>query len=209
MPWEMKKGTFCFSGKPECPLFPFSPRRGRAERCRCRGQRADHEEYQRRLAPVGLAPFIVGKRVLLVTSQTQEVHEEIEQTLEMLRKAGGLKSGARKLAEQEQAEDEADLPARPRVRPHRAVQPPMGQGFGGMGMGGMGGIGGGMPARGQTPFVLSVVPVIDGNSPGGDADLLGGLRNSNSANQQSKVQQLKKRQDAGQSGANGIGGGFF
>ncbi len=156
-----------------------------------------------------ISNIIVGKRVLLVTAQTQEVHEEIEQTLEMLRKAGGLKSGARKLAEKEQAEDEADLPARPRVRPHRAVQPPMGQGFGGMGMGGMGGMGGGMPARGQTPFVISVVPVIDGNSPAGDADLLGGLKSANNANQQSKVQQLKKRQEAGQNGANGIGGGFF
>ena len=41
-----------------------------------------------------MSHMIVGNRLLLVLSQTQEVHEEIEDTLEMLRKAGGLKSAA-------------------------------------------------------------------------------------------------------------------
>ena len=69
-----------------------------------------------------MSDMLVGNRAIIVLSQTQEVHEQIEQTLEMLRKAGGLKSGARKLVEQEQSEDETDLPARPRLhrlRPRR------------------------------------------------------------------------------------------
>jgi hypothetical protein len=36
--------------------------------------------------------IVVGNRPLLVVRQTQEVHEEIEKTLNMLRKAGGLKT---------------------------------------------------------------------------------------------------------------------
>ena len=39
-----------------------------------------------------LSDMVVGNRALIVLSQTQEVHEEIEATLEMLRKAGGLKA---------------------------------------------------------------------------------------------------------------------
>ncbi len=150
-----------------------------------------------------MSDMIVGKRALLVTSQTQEVHEQIADMLETLRKAGGLKSGARKLAEQEQSEDETDLPARTRL--HRPAPRAMGQGFGGMG--GMGGgMGGGFGGKSKTPFVISVIP-------SGDADLLGGLRGANAANQQSKALHLKQRQDAGQnqggSGMGGMGAGFF
>ena len=68
----------------------------------------------------------------------------------------------------------------------------MGGGMGGMGMGGLGRL-----------------PVQQQAGPSGDADLLGGLKSANSANQQSKVLILKQRQDAGQSGAAGMGGGFF
>ena len=158
-----------------------------------------------------ISDIIVGNRALLVLSQTQEVHEEIVDLLDTLRKAGGLKAGARKLAEAEQGEDEADLPARPAARLHHPA-PPAGQGFGGMG--GMGGGMGGMAGGGQAPFVISTIPVSDGQS--GDADLLGGLKNANSANQQSKVRRLKQRQDAGQNsgamggmGGGGMGAGFF
>ncbi len=150
-----------------------------------------------------LSDMIVGNRAMIVLSQTQEVHEQIEDTLEMLRKAGGLKTAAQHGA----AEDlpGSDLPA---PTPHGALhrwQParPVGGGMGGMG-GGMGGMMGGN----QTPFVISVIPVV---GPQGDADLLGGLKSSNAANQKAKVLHLKQRQDAGQGqGAmGGMGGGFF
>ena len=73
-----------------------------------------------------------------------------------------------------------------------------------MGGGMMGGMGGGMGAMNgragdQTPFVISVIPVVGPQTaPGGDADLLGGLKGSNAANQRAKVMHLKQRQDAGQ-----------
>ncbi len=77
----------------------------------------------------------------------------------------------------------------------------------------MGGGMGGMAGGGQAAFVISTIPVSDGQS--GDADLLGGLKNANDANQQWKVRRLKQRQDAGQNsgamggmGGGGIGAGF-
>ncbi len=79
-------------------------------------------------------------------------------------------------------------------------------------MGGMSGMG---REASQTPYVISVVPVVDPGSPGGDADLLEGLKNSNTANQKAKVLHLKQRQDTGQDAGKGggmgggMGGGFF
>jgi hypothetical protein len=142
----------------------------------------------------------------------------------MLRKAGGVKAASRKLAEKEQSEDETDLPARRpstlRLRSSDESQTPfvisaipvvdghapqrrggLGGMGGGMGMGGMGGMGGGMGGG----FRVQQPP-----EPGGDADLLGGLRSANTSNQRSKAQSLKQRQDAGQiGGGGGMGGGFF
>ena len=162
-----------------------------------------------------MSPMIVGNRALLVLSQTQEVHKEIESTLEMLRKAGGLKT-----AEQHATEPSTDgnLPAPARQGPRLRLSGPTAQGMGGMGMGsmggGMGGMGGGMVGRGggQTPWVISTIPVVGpGAAQGGDADLLGGLKTSNAANQKAKVLHLKQRQEAGQSGGmgGGMGGGMF
>ncbi len=151
--------------------------------------------------------MVVGNRVLIVLSQTQEVHEEIEATLEMLRKAGGLKA-AKENADGEVPELSVDRPV-PRLR---RPAPPAG-GMGGMGGGMMGGMGGGMGAMNgragdQTPFVISVIPVVGPQTaPGGDADLLGGLKSSNAANQRAKVMHLKQRQDAGQ-GQSGMMGGM-
>ena len=132
-----------------------------------------------------LSDMVVGNRALIVLSQTQEVHEEIEDTLEMLRKAGGLKAAAENVAgEDRDGELSVDRPA-PRIR---RPAPPAG-GMGGMGGGMMGGMGGGMGAMNgragdQTPFVISVIPVVGPQTaPGGDADLLGGLKSSNAANQ--------------------------
>ncbi len=60
-----------------------------------------------------------------------------------------------------------------------------------------------MSGNGQPPLVISTVP-------GGDADLLGGLRGTNASNQKSKVLDLKRRQEAGQEqGGAGMGGGVF
>ena len=90
-----------------------------------------------------ISEMIVGNRALLVVSQTQEVHEEIEDTLEMLRKAGGLKTAAQDVAGEERADGEPPAPARPARC--TSGRPARRQGVGGMGMGGMGGMGmGGM-----------------------------------------------------------------
>jgi hypothetical protein len=147
-----------------------------------------------------LREMVVGNRLMLVLSQTQEVHEQIEQTLEMLRKAGGLKNAQQHLAGEEKADGEAPEPSADRPAPRIRWPAPQPQGVGGMG----GGMGGGMMGMGdqQTPFVISVVP-------GGDADLLGGLKGANAANQRAKVQHLKQRQDAGNNGGNNVGGGVF
>jgi uncharacterized protein YfaS (alpha-2-macroglobulin family)/tetratricopeptide (TPR) repeat protein len=167
-----------------------------------------------------ISEIVVGNRVLLVMSQTQEVHGELEETLAMLRKAGGVKSAARKLAEKEQSEDETDLPQRPRSPLHRqandsnrapfvisAVPVLDGRAPGGAGnMAGMGGMGGGMGGMGFGG--QGGLRVQQQAGPGGDADLLGGLRSANAANQQSKVLILKQRQDAGQNGGAGMGGGM-
>jgi hypothetical protein len=51
-----------------------------------------------------IAEFVVGDRPLLMVSQTQEVHEQIDRTLELLRKAGGLKTAAEHAAADEAAE---------------------------------------------------------------------------------------------------------
>ena len=76
-----------------------------------------------------------------------------------------------------------------------------GMGMGGMGMGGMGGMGGRI-----KPVVQSELAVQEG----GDADLLGGLKGSNAANQNAKVMHLKQRQEAGQGNNGGMGGaGMF
>jgi hypothetical protein len=155
-----------------------------------------------------LSCMVVGNRALLVLSQTQEVHEEIESTLEMLRKAGGLKTAAQDMANQDHANREMP-PARPGTMHIR--RPADSGGMGGMGMGGMGGGMGGMGGRavGQAPNVISVIPAVGPQAtPGGDADLLEGLKGSNAANQKAKVLHLKQRQNAGQNGGmGGMGGG--
>ena len=51
-----------------------------------------------------MSAIVVGKRPLLVVAQTTEVQEEIEDMLEMLRKAGGLKTAARHVGRDDAAE---------------------------------------------------------------------------------------------------------
>ena len=106
-----------------------------------------------------LSEMIVGNRVLLVISQTQEVHEEIEDALEMLRKAGGLKTARRtcrrRISRRRTARPGPTGAAHPTAR---AAAARLGMGMGG-GMGGMG-MGGGWAwaARRRQPRVISVVP---------------------------------------------------
>ena len=69
-----------------------------------------------------ISEMVVGNRVLLVLSQTQEVHEEIEDTLEMLRKAGGLKTTEPEATGTENANGE--LPARRGRVPNCGSEPP-------------------------------------------------------------------------------------
>ena len=91
------------------------------------------------------AEIIVGNRPLLVITQTPEVQEEIQGTLELLRKAGGLKTAA-----QQAAGDDQPPPPPPHGPLHirRPAPPAGGKGGGARGMGGngdgmgMGGMGG-------------------------------------------------------------------
>ena len=157
------------------------------------------KSWQENGGPGNMSEMFVGNRVLLIVPQTEEVHEQIEGLLETLRKAGGLKTAAEGSANGEPA-------AAPRPATRIRQPAPVGQGMGGMG-GGMGGMGGGLggAAGGQTPYVISVIPPV---GPQGDANLLGGLKSSNAANQKAGVLHLKQRQDAGQnSGMMGGGGG--
>jgi hypothetical protein len=158
-----------------------------------------------------ISHIIVGNRVLLVFSQSQEVHEEIESTLNMLRKAGGLKTPKQDAGDASTSGEPSNTMPR---APHLRV-PSFGGGFGGMGsMGGLGGMNG--ARAGQRSSVTGIMPARDPSSElSGDADLLGGLKSSNSANQKAKVMQLKQRQEAGQNGGTsggmmgGMGGGVF
>ncbi|MGO9111411.1 MAG: MG2 domain-containing protein [Thermoguttaceae bacterium] len=153
-----------------------------------------------------ISHIVVGNRVFLVLSQSQEVHEQLESTLETLRRAGGLKTDAPHVGDADHFYGEPPAPAHPRAI-HIRQPAPQTQGL----RGGMGGMGAGAGARGagnHSPDVTSVMPVQSQTTPGGDADLLEGLKNSNAANQKAKVLHLKQRQDAGQGGAGGMGGGM-
>ena len=178
-----------------------------------------------------LKELLVGGRALLVVTQTQDVHEEIVSTLDMLRTAGGLKTAGPYVAGEDCFDREPADSAGYRPLRTRPPAPPAqgfggmggmmggmgmgGAGMGGMGMGGagmgMGGMGmGGMAGRRQPDALCDRAPFPWwAGAPGGDADLLGGLRGSNAANQKANVMHLKQTQDAGQSGGNGLGGGFF
>ena len=155
--------------------------------------------------------MIVGNRPVLVVSQPEEVHEQIEEMLEMLRKAGGLKAARQESqtpfvmgavpAVMSPSTPSGDAPMRIRTPPR------MGGGMGGMG----GGMGGGTGAFGGAAHGMGGNPA-GSNGVDDDSDLLGGLKGSNAANQGQNVLRLKQRQDAGQNNGmnnNGMGGGMF
>jgi hypothetical protein len=176
-----------------------------------------------------LSPMLVGNHYALVLTQTQEAHEEIAATLEALRRAGGLTTHEGQANQTAQQRSGHPAVRRSAMDGMGGMGGGM-SGMGGMG-GGMGGMGAGMGAFGggmggmpqvivgkpggasssrlrvpggpsQTPFVISVIPVV---GPGGP-DLLEGVRRINQANQSQKVQSMKSRQDAGQN--SGMGGGM-
>ena len=159
-----------------------------------------------------LSEMIVGNRVLLVLSQTQEVHEQIEELLEMLRKAGGLKTAGQDAGSRRAADGELPAPAR---RGDLRIRRPAPAARGRHGRHGRHGWWDGRWAWGAAcaaagrPQVISVIPTRAAGRPGGDADLLEGLKSSNAANQKAKVLHLKQRQDAGQNGSGGMGGGML
>jgi alpha-2-macroglobulin len=183
-----------------------------------------------------MSPIQVGNHLALVFSQTEEVQEEVAATLEALRRAGGLAGPAgeaSKIAQQRAARPA--VRRNPTAQGMGGFGGGMGGGFGGMGGVGFGGMpqamggsmGGGMgpggmgqraaPGQGgffgrapqsprQTPFVISVIPVV---GPGGP-DLLEGVRGLNQANQSQMLQSMKSREAAGQAGGGmgGMGGGM-
>jgi len=140
--------------------------------------------------PGGVGVF--EKSQSLVVSQTEDVHRQVAQLLDTLRRAGKTAGGA---------------------QPVTKTRPQMPEGFGMGGMGGMG-MGGGMgsfggpaptaapgfaPASRQAPTVTSVVPVDDSSG-----DLLGGLQDANRRIQGRQAEKLKSRY---QGGMGGFGGG--
>ena len=130
-----------------------------------------------------IAPF--DTNLSLVLSQTEEVHDEIDNLLETLRSVKTGKGGA--------------SPGR------RASAPPRSQGKGmGGGMGGMATFGGGASAgkssRGRSS-TSSVTP-LDPNS-----DLLGGVQKANEGVQRKHVDRLKGMYQGGMGGMGGVGAG--
>jgi hypothetical protein len=144
--------------------------------------------------PGTIYPF--ENKLSLVFSQTEEVHEEVANLLETLRNTKASAAGTAP------APRPAISPGAKRTR-DKAMGGMGGMGMGGVGMGGMGGGFGGpapaaKPSRGRTPVVSSVVPIDQ------DADLLGGLQQSNQSLQRKHVERLKGTY---QSGMGGVGAG--
>lgn len=145
--------------------------------------------------PGSIAPF--ENNMSLVLSQTEEVHEEITDLLQTLRAIKAGKGGA--------------LPVR---RPSAERRPKRQESMGmGGGMGGMGGMGAGMGGMfgGQAPGAESLRgrdPSASGTTAGKqDADLLGGLQQSNQGLQRKHVDRLKGMSKGGMGGV-GAGAAF-
>jgi hypothetical protein len=136
--------------------------------------------------PGSVAVFEMSRS--LVISQTQEVHEEISQMFQTLRRI----------------REQVGPP------PKRRPAPSMQGGAGGA-MGGMGGMGGGMGMGGfGGPAPAAAAPAGEATAPAPsageqNADLLGGLRESNQQFQRQNVEQLKGMYKSGM-GMGGMGG---
>ncbi len=66
--------------------------------------------------------FVAGNRPLLVVSQSEEVHEQIENMLEKLRKAGGLKTAAQRVAAEDREGPKSSNVASPQAKVMRLKQ---------------------------------------------------------------------------------------
>ena len=161
------------------------------------------KSWEQRGGQGNIAPF--ENKLVIVISQTQEVHDEIADLLAGLRKSGGKAAVEGKEAKKDQSSaaepdtGEKPVPRRAERGTRRAGN--MGGGMGGM-MGGMGGGNFGDPgARRMQPQA--------GKAPDADQpdSLLEGLQDSNRAAQQQHVERLKKRQKGGQN-MGGMGGGM-
>jgi hypothetical protein len=129
--------------------------------------------------PGSIKPFETN--LSITVSQTQEMHEEIEEALARLRKLGG---GA--------------------IPPHaqRAAGAAEAQSPGG-GMGGMGGMGGNAAGRSYAPPTQAPPPAAKPQQ----ADLLQGVRSKNSGNQSIQSEKLQQMYKSGKGGVD-AGGAF-
>ena len=194
---------------------PITPKADPLRSARGRAGRRHHAEGQLHHVAGG-----VGQRLLLRPSR--------------LARAGGLTgpaTNASKIAQERAARPPVHRNPPPQGMGGMGGGFGGGMGGGFAGMGALGGMGQGMRGAGvapmpgaaagnpggffgrepqtqtqpQTPYVISVIPVV---GPGGGPDLLEGVRGLNQANQAQKLQSMKSRQDAGQNGGGGMGGMF-
>ncbi|MDY0169059.1 MAG: tetratricopeptide repeat protein [Thermoguttaceae bacterium] len=139
--------------------------------------------------PGSIAPMTVRGEEVIVLSQTQDVHDEIEELMARLRQVG-------------QQPEDGKLPVRERPQ------------WDGPGMGGVGGMGGGMGGMGGGFF--GGVPSDDSAMPmpaplrgdGGKAELLRGLDDAQRELQGEQADQLQRLYEKGKGGG-GMGAGFF
>jgi len=149
--------------------------------------------------PGSVQPF--PNKLAIILSQTEEVHEEVEDLLRMLRRVGKdavvKKMIDRPAGSTETSQKHTEISAAGgQASPRRRAA---------AGFGGLGGYGGFGPPDELTSQVISVMPVEG-------VDLLEGLQSTNRALQTQKVKVLKKRQESGSTvipSVDGVGGGGF
>jgi uncharacterized protein YfaS (alpha-2-macroglobulin family)/TolA-binding protein len=153
---------------------------------------------------VGVFP----NKLCLVVSQTQEVHEQIADLLENLRKVDKLEAAG------EGGEKAKPAAAKPKPRqlgdkqtPRVISVIPVIDGGRGRGFGGMGGMGGGFGGMGGMGGMMGGPANRAGR--GAQVDLLEGVQNTNRGFQQQGVQNLKKQYEGGKGKGGVNAGGVF
>ncbi|MDZ7619641.1 MAG: STN domain-containing protein, partial [Patescibacteria group bacterium] len=130
--------------------------------------------------PGSIAPLTVRGEEVIVLSQTEDVHEELDELIARLRKVGKLP-------------EDGTLPVR---EPQQWDGPQAG------GFGGMGGFGGAPADAAQQP-----APILQPGA-GGKAELLRGLMEAQRELQGAEADQLQQMYEKGK-GISGMGGGMF
>ncbi len=143
--------------------------------------------------PGSVMPF--ENRMSIVLSQTQDVHEELEDLLAQLRRIKRQQGGGLPFAKR----------ARKKTEGGGGMMGGMGGGMGGT-MGGApaalgGGTFGGRPAN-APQFVPNRSIVVHGQTQPGDADLLQGVRGANQSNQNRQSGKLQQMYNKGKGGVN-------